>query len=1282
MHSPKHKQLRFIALFGLLGYSFLTGSLYAGEQVRISKTLNWKPLESVKVTETQEQKILTFTGSTSMDGFGSLPAFYLKVPANPSGELLDSAGLSNTVFIALTPEEVLAIDDPQLIPPVIDIHVGIAEEKSITYSEITLVPFRRNPVNGLIEKLLSFEIVGRMERRTPELKSVASYADHSVLQTGTWYKLAVGTTGIYKLSFEDMQSMGITATAIDPRNIRIYSNGGGMTPEPNSTYRTDDLKENAIFVNGEQDGTFGPGDYILFYGESQDTWSYNTEDKLFHHKKNIYADKTYYFLNWDKGPGKRLQTDPGSNQPANIAVTRFNDFGFYEMDNINLLKSGREWYDKEYFDVTSSREYSFTFPNIDPTYPAVVTAVVAARSTAGSSSFTIAANGNNIGSVSIPSVPDQFLATYARQRSATGEFTASDPAITIKLTYNRQSVSAIGYLNYIELNVSRQLTMSGPQMAFRNTLTSGADRILEYKITTQGQALTVWDVTRMGDPKAVTTTSSSNMITFKVATDTLSEYIAFDGTSFLTPENTGKIANQDLHGAGNFDYIIVSYPPFVPEAERLATFHREHDGYNVLVTTTDVVYNEFSSGAQDVSAIRDFMRMEYDKAPSGSKPRYLLLFGDASYDFKSRTDNNTNMVPAFQSQESLDPTNTYVTDDYFVLLNESEGKAAAGKLDMGVGRLPVRSLEEATSAVNKIIYYCENSLKVKNDWRNVLCFVADDGDVNLHMNQVEDLTTSIHTTYPVYNIDKIYLDAYQQESTPGGQRCPEVNDALNKRVEKGALIVSYTGHGGEVGWAHERILEVPDINSWTNMDNMPVFVTATCEFSRYDDPERASAGELVFTNPNGGGIALFTTTRPTYAGANYTLASNFYQVAFEKVDGQYLKMGDLILLAKNNTGSDANTRKFVLLGDPALQMAYPTFNVSTTSITTGDSKSVSDTLKALSEVVVSGEVTDNSGQLMSGFSGEVYSTVFDKPAMVQTLSNDGDPVMTFEIQKNQVYKGKAEVVNGKFSFSFIVPKDIAYSYGNGKISYYARNEETDANGYDDQVIVGGYNRSAQPDTKGPSLELFMNDNKFISGSVTGPEPVLLAYVTDESGINMVGNGIGHDITAVLDNNTQVPIILNDYYVADLNTFKSGEVTYPMNALSEGRHHITVKVWDVNNNSTEETISFVVASGEKFVIQNLMNYPNPFKNYTTFSFETNQSNTNMDVLLQVYNMFGNQVRTIKTTIYATGFRIEPLQWDGTSDGGWKLDAGTYVYLLKLTLPDGATTQTSSKVILLR
>ncbi|MFH1161069.1 MAG: type IX secretion system sortase PorU, partial [bacterium] len=1097
----------------------------------------------------------------------------------------------------------------------------------------------------------------------------------SVLATGLWYKFAVSSNGIYRITYQDLLQADINPSSVDPRTIRLCGNGGGMLPEANNAPRIDDLQELAIRVVGEDDGQFNEGDYILFYGESQVKWTFSATDSLFHHRKNIYADKTCYFLTFGGGNGKRLIPEPGSSQPPTHTIIRFNDFAFYEKDDLNLIKSGREWYDIEYFDVTLSRNYSFAFADLDVTSPAYIGACVAARSTTGSSTFQMKANNQPLFNISIPQVSGDFLATYAREKTEFSSLSVNKQVIDIQLVYSKPGVSAIGYLNYLEVNVMRNLKMSGNQLNFRSVESSGIDQISEFILTTQGQLVQVWDVTDGGVVKDIQTSVSGGVVTFRVPTDTLKEFIAFDGTAFLNPEFTGRVENQDLHGAGLVDYVIVAYPDFLPDAERLAGYHREANNLSVLVTTPEKIFNEFSSGSQDLSAIRDFLRMMYEQAAGGGEPKYLLLFGDASYDYKNREPNNTNFVLVYESPESLDPVDSYITDDYFVLLDPNEGQGTGGSLDLGVGRLPVMTVEEATAAVDKILHYCANSDSVKNDWRNVLGFVADDGDGNLHMNQVEDLTDMITSQHPVYNIDKIYLDAYQQIATPGGQRSPEVNDAITKRVDKGALIINYTGHGGELGWAHERVLEVPDIKSWTNFDNLPVFVTATCEFSRYDDPGRVSAGEWVFLNPMGGGIALFTTTRPTFAGSNFALATNFYGVVFNRVDGDYMRMGDVILQAKNATSSSANTRKFVLLGDPAMQMAYPKMHVVTTSLT-------GDTLKALSEITISGEVRDENGKLAEEFNGLVFPTVFDKPSEILTLGNDGDPPITFYLQKNQIYKGKVQVTSGEFVYSFIVPKDIAYKYGQGKISYYARSAETDANGFDEAIVVGGFDASAKTDDQGPDIDLFVNTPTFFSGGITNQNPVMLAYVSDESGINTVGNGIGHDITAVLDGDSQNPLILNDYYVANIDTYKNGQITYPFFNLTEGIHTLSLKVWDVFNNSSEAVLSFKVINSNDYVIDHLYNYPNPFQDQTLFSFETNQTNVNLNVEIRIFTIYGKLIRTIRRTLFANGFRIEPIHWDGTIDGGSKISTGTYIYRVTVELPDGTTENETAKLVVIR
>jgi hypothetical protein len=828
------------------------------------------------------------------------------------------------------------------------------------------------------------------------------------------------------------------------------------------------------------------------------------------------------------------------------------------------------------------------------------------------------------------------------------------------------------------------LKMSGTQMLFRSAMSVQQEGVTEFKLANNGQAVKVWDVTSSGDIRQIQTTAVGADLVFRLETNTLREFAAFDGQSYYTPEFAGTVENQDLHGIPVADYLIVSHPSFLQEAERLAKFHRETSNLSTLIVTPEKIYNEFSSGAQDVTAIRDFVRLMYNKAEPGKEPKYLLLFGDGSYDFKNRTQNNTNFVPTYESVESLSPLSSFVSDDYFGLLNNNEGQSANGTLDIGIGRFPVDNIEQARASVDKVIHYCSNSDTVKNDWRNMVTFVADDQNEggNLFVEDSEDLAKIIDTTYKNYNTDKIYSDAYTMLSTPGGARYPEVNEAINKRVEKGSLLINYVGHGGELGWGHERILEVADINNWRNFNNMPVFVTATCEFSRFDDPERVSAGEWVFLNPSGGGVALFTTTRLTFAGTNKSLLENFYAQVFRKTNGQYMRMGDLLVASKKNMGNSPNVHAFVLLGDPAMQMAYPEKKVTTTAITSKNSTAVPDTLKALAEITITGEVQDENGQMLTNFSGTVFPTVFDKVSEVWTKANQdqGDPVQFF-LQKNPVYKGKVDVVNGKFSFTFIVPKDIAYKYGPGKISYYARNADTDANGYE-AIQVGGYNNNAPLDEQGPELTLYMNTRNFRSGGVTNQNPVLLADVSDTSGVNTVGNGIGHDITAILDNKTTIPIILNDYYVSDLNTFKSGVISYPLSELSDGLHSITVKVWDVYNNSTSKDIEFVVASSEEFVLQHLYNYPNPMWDKTTFSWETNQIDQPVGVEIRIYSLTGELINILRENFNSQGYRNTSITWDGTRERGGKISQGIYVYQIRLQLSDGAVAKQTSKLVVIR
>jgi hypothetical protein len=656
-----------------------------------------------------------------------------------------------------------------------------------------------------------------------------------------------------------------------------------------------------------------------------------------------------------------------------------------------------------------------------------------------------------------------------------------------------------------------------------------------------------------------------------------------------------------------------------------------------------------------------------------------MLFGDASFDYKDRIENNSNFVPTWEDDESLTIVYSIATDDFYGFLDGPGDDL----LDVGIGRIVVENQEQAINAVDKIIDYATNSERVMGEWRNTLSFVADDEDGNLHINQAEQMATRLDTTYGVYNIDKIYLDAFPQEITPGGQRAPDVNISINNRMQRGTLLMNYTGHGGEVGWAHERILELSDIGSWSNGTTLPIFITATCEFSRYDDPERVSAGEQVYRHTDGGAIAMFTTARATFGGSNFNLNQALFDFMFEKSNGEWPRFGDLIRQAKNKNGVADNDKKFILLGDPALQLAYPNYSVHTTEVNGNPSGGSSDTLKALSKITVKGEVRDGNGNKMNSYNGYIYPKVFDKASVIRTLATDpGSYEKEFQLQNNILYKGKSLVENGEFSFSFIVPKDIAYSYGTGKISYYSTKDSEDASGYYNNIVIGGFDTTAPVDNQGPELRLYMNDESFAFGGITNESPLILAFVEDESGINTVGNGIGHDIVAIVNENTNKPLVLNEYYEAELNSYKNGTIRYPMSEMENGRHSLSLKVWDVYNNSTEEYTEFVVAEEAQLAIDHVLNYPNPFTTHTDFFFDHNQPGNSLDVQVQIFTVSGKLIKTIETFVLSDGFRSEPISWDGTDDFGDRIGRGVYLYKVRVRTPQGEYAEKLEKLVILR
>ncbi|MGM0409084.1 MAG: type IX secretion system sortase PorU, partial [Bacteroidota bacterium] len=711
--------------------------------------------------------------------------------------------------------------------------------------------------------------------------------------------------------------------------------------------------------------------------------------------------------------------------------------------------------------------------------------------------------------------------------------------------------------------------------------------------------------------------------------------------------------------------------------------HTTQDGLSVVITTPEQVFNEFSSGTPDAAAIRNFVRMIYQRPSPSDTLKYLLFIGDGSFDHKSITASNINFVMTYQSKNSLNPISSFVTDDFFGLLDATDyiESSNSGLVDIGIGRLPVISVEEAQHMVDKIYSYTD--FNNKGDWINSLCFIGDDEDNNIHMRDADRLATYVDTVYPHFFLNKIYLDAFPQERSATSESYPEVNRIINEQVNNGILIFNYTGHGGENGLAHERILTIDNINSWKNKNKLSIFMTATCEFSRFDNHKYVSAGERVLLNPNGGGIALFSTTRLVYSSPNYILNKNFYRYVFEKNHkDNYYSFGDIMRLAKNTSGTTNNKRNFTLLGDPALKIPLAHFNVVTDSINHKDVNDYTDTLKALSKVTVHGHISDPGKNVVTNYNGIVYPMVLDKKRTITTLANDGGTPMEFKSQNNILYKGKASVVNGQFQYTFVVPKDISYNFDKGKISYYSLSSNSDAKGFFNNFIIGGTDNEAKADNNGPAIKLYMNDENFVSGGVTDENPVLYAILTDSSGINTVGSGIGHDITAVLDNNTSDIIVLNDYYEADIDDYQKGKIEYLFNKMEDGEHQLKLKVWDVYNNSSEEYLDFLVAESEELAIKNLLNYPNPFTERTAFYFDHNRPNESLEVMIQVFTVTGKLVKTIHSTINSNGFRSEPVYWNGLDDFGDPIGRGVYLYQVKIRTIDGETVTKIEKLVILK
>jgi len=1177
------------------------------------------------------------------------------------------------------------------IPAQFSYNIRQSSGRGKLYTTLSFTPIIND--NGRYKKVVSYNLTRTAARNSIDsnnsLQAMSLNTQTSILASGNIYKFYVEETGVQRVTYSFLAQLGLNLNDINSSDIKIYSHGGQMLPLLNQDNIHFDPPQLPLQVFDGGDGKFDQGDFLLFYGESTIGWNEESQTHI-----HAYADRAFYYVTLNNDAPERIPTVQNLATTPDIVVDSFDDFRFYEVDETSMSLTGRRWFGDR-FDIQTEREYNFEFNNIIPSEPLTVDIEFGAISSV-QSSFNINLNSNDLGNVNISGTSDN------RPSNGNGtviQTNVGSDNILVKLTYDKQgNPAARGFLDYIRLRAKCELSGVGSQFEFQNLSIPPSTNIVQYRIDNASNISQVWKMNSLTDLSSYQNSGSESVFTITTQHTNDAKYVAIDPSDYRTPRFIGSdrvVQNQDLKGTvflnaqGEFedvDYIIITRSDYLTHANRLADFRITNSGLNVKVYDLQDIYDEFSTGKQDIVAIRNFMRYVYQNASSPeNRIKYLGIIGDSSVDFKDRLPGNNNIVPTYQSLSSYATTAaSFMSDDFYTVMDPNEGKMLpSDKMDFAVGRIMVETQQQAEEAIDKIFQY--ETRASFNTWRNNFILVSDDVDedwehASIQVN-LDNLGDEISENKPNINVKKIHSDAFQQETSAGGDRYPRVNEEIQNQIEVGATVLNYFGHGGEDGLAQERIVTQTNVVEWQNQCRYNIFLTVTCEFTRFDNPLRLTAGELSYRNPKGGPVGMITTTRAISVSAGVEVNRKLAPFLFD-YDNNKISVGEAVRLAKHDISTNERRIMFYL-GDPALKIPFPEPNIRLTKLNDVPVSQFTDTLKALSKNKISGEVVDANGNRINSYNGIVTATLFDKRIERSTLGNDGTTnsqgellILDFTTLGETLFKGQASVTNGAFDIEFVLPKDTRIPVENGRVSFYAVRDDTleDQSGFSNQILIGGINENPPEDNEGPIIQLYMNDESFIDGEITNDSPIILANLQDDNGINTAG-GIGHDIIAILDGDEANPIILNDYYESDVDDFTSGQVQYRLRNLEDGIHTLSFRAWDTYNNSSTADIQFRVANDEGLDISRVLNYPNPFVNYTEFWFHHNQPDATLNVQVQVFTVTGKVVWTHNDVVTpgdciagVNSFLVRKITWDGRDDFGDQIGKGVYVYKLTVESPN--------------
>jgi hypothetical protein len=839
------------------------------------------------------------------------------------------------------------------------------------------------------------------------------------------------------------------------------------------------------------------------------------------------------------------------------------------------------------------------------------------------------------------------------------------------------------YLDYVEIYGWRQLKRSDDNFLFRLMPSQFGDDRTAIWVQNVNADYWLWDVSSPLRPVLQDAVLSADNLVF--ATDEMTEkrYVLFMPTSAYPIVNWSALPNQNLHAITTADNLILTSPIFLEQAQELANYHAAKDDLTSIVVNVNEIYNEFSTGTPDPTSIRDFVRMVYRR--SSGQLKYLTLFGRASFDFRNLKGYGQNYVPTYETFEAPQYELSFATDDYFALMDDNEGVNSNGHVDIGVGRISVSTVEEAKTILRKIMHY-DDLAASHGEWKADLLLFADDENPS-YVNYSEGIDTMIDSQCPALTRKKLYCGAYPLQNTSSGTVNPGANADLKRAFDQGMLALLYVGHGGVRGLTGESVFANADIAALGNYDKMPFVYTATCEFTKYDNPLLVSAGEQLFLNPHGGCVALFSACRPTYGPQNNLQTRALVPVLLQRDDnGMSLRFGDIIRLAKSNQlnfNSQGNQNiRFLFLGDPLLRFPLPQKDIAVTRINgmvVGDSDNLE--LHAMSMVTMEGEVRDVNGRLDEGFNGTLWVRFYDQKTKLVVKFVD-DSTRKVYYHKDVLYQGQVSVTAGKFNVSFQIPKEIKSGEGAPRFSFYAYDSirGIDAVGEFDELVLGGIDPAMVPDDEGPKITFYWNTPDFENGQVVEHQGVLYADLYDAQGIYHYGYSLGRDI--VMSSNLAAcnHLVLNDQYEPAMNDFRRGRIILPLNDLEPGTYEFTLKVWDTQDNASEATLWFVV--DDNLFLSQVHNYPNPFNEETRITMTHIGEEGDFDVNIEIFDIMGRSVQHIYKKVYASDGVIEPVVWDGCDYYGSQLRSGIYLYRLTLTDETGYSRTVSQRMVIQR